>query len=274
MDAAEEEISAEKLKEQGNQAVKENKYQEAVLHYTTAIKLDPKNHTLYSNRSFAHLKLKNYYLALSDANETISLNPNWPKGYFRKGEVEYAVGFYTDAYDSYREALKWKPDDSNILKCLNNTAKNVIHQRTKDKQIPWVGAGIGIVIGVTMLVADFLTTRNPTHPLLMAIITIVISLVGYAIARGYRSYLKQQRKHLLDPPPELIKEPEDEKEEIKRTPRYTKSQARFRYKKGETDFKNWVRLSSLNGNLKIQLMTFLYLIIAFTYKRLLKLNYL
>lgn len=78
-------MSADSLREQGNQAVKEKKFTEAILHYTYAIKLDPENYALYSNRSYAHLMLKHYYLALADAKEAIFLNPAFPKGYFRKG---------------------------------------------------------------------------------------------------------------------------------------------------------------------------------------------
>ncbi|CAG9772462.1 unnamed protein product [Ceutorhynchus assimilis] len=236
MESPEQEVTADSLKELGNQAVKENKFEEAALQYTYAIKLDPQNFTLYSNRSFAYLKLKHYYLALNDAKETIALNPVWAKGYFRKGEVEYATSHYSAAYDSYKNAFKYKPDDSNIIDALSKSAKQLLKQRTIEKQIPWVGAGMGIIIGVTMLVADFMTTKNPTHPLLMAFITIAISLIGYAIARGYRTYMRHQRKALLEPPPDLedkSNKEEEEKEEIKRTPRYTKSQARLRYKKGK-----------------------------------------
>lgn len=67
------------LKELGNAAVKEEKYEEAIIHYTHGIKLDPTNFTLHSNRSYAFLKLKQYYHALEDAKETITLNPSWAK---------------------------------------------------------------------------------------------------------------------------------------------------------------------------------------------------
>lgn len=71
--------TVEELKELGNAAVKAQKYEESILHYTHAIKLDPKNYVLYSNRSFAFLKMQQYYYAIEDANETIKLNPKWPK---------------------------------------------------------------------------------------------------------------------------------------------------------------------------------------------------
>lgn len=69
----------EALKELGNTAVKNQKYEEAILYYTQAIKADPNNFTLYSNRSFAFLKVQQYYFAMQDAFETIRLNPAWPK---------------------------------------------------------------------------------------------------------------------------------------------------------------------------------------------------
>lgn len=71
--------SVEELKTKGNECVKDGKFIEAVLHYTQAIKLDPNNYVLYSNRSFAFLKLDQHYLSLQDANETVRLQPQWAK---------------------------------------------------------------------------------------------------------------------------------------------------------------------------------------------------
>lgn len=72
-------LSGLELKDLGNNAVKQGKYEEAVLQYTQAIKLEPTNSSLYSNRSFAFLKMQQYYFAMEDAKETIHLNPNWAK---------------------------------------------------------------------------------------------------------------------------------------------------------------------------------------------------
>lgn len=71
--------SVEELKTKGNECVKDDKFIEAVLHYTQAIKMDPNNYVLYSNRSFAFLKLDQHYLSLQDANETVRLQPQWAK---------------------------------------------------------------------------------------------------------------------------------------------------------------------------------------------------
>lgn len=72
-------LSVEELKTKGNECVKDGKYIEAVLHYTQAIKMDPNNYVLYSNRSYAFLKLDQHYLSLNDANTTVKLQPQWAK---------------------------------------------------------------------------------------------------------------------------------------------------------------------------------------------------
>ncbi|KAJ8960545.1 hypothetical protein NQ318_013833 [Aromia moschata] len=220
--------SPDELKELGNLSVKEQRFEEAVLHYTHSIKLDP-------------LKLHAVLLALEDANETIKLNPTWPKGYFRKGEVEYATGHYTDAYNSYRKALELKPDDINLVEALNKTAKEILKEQKADQTLPWLGAGIGIVVGVVIVLADCVFTHKPTHPILMAFVTMTIAMVGYGIARLYRYWVKCQRDGLLEPPIDLMgndasSEPDsgnEGKDAKSHTPRYTKSQARQRYKKGK-----------------------------------------
>ncbi|VEN50900.1 unnamed protein product [Callosobruchus maculatus] len=230
-----EEKSPEALKDLGNNAVKEQKFEEAILYYSYAVKLDPGNYTLYSNRSFAFLKVQQYYFALEDANETIKLNPTWPKGYFRKAEVEYATGHYMEACDSYKKALNLRPGDINIIEALNRTAKEMLKEQKADETVPWLGAGIGIIVGAIIVIADCVFTYKPTHPMLMAFVTIVIAMVGYGLARLYRYWVKCQKNGLLDPPIDLFKEnkTDNAEKEVKHTTRYTKSQARQRYKKGK-----------------------------------------
>ena len=83
----------------GNAAIKKQQYTEAAVYYTKAIKIEselPKSYIktlpqLYSNRSLAYLKLKQYTLALHDAQETIRLHPDWFKVNFM-GLFEYLTG--------------------------------------------------------------------------------------------------------------------------------------------------------------------------------------
>lgn len=59
--------------------MRQERYSEAVLHYSFAIKLSPNDPILYSNRSFAFLKLKQLYYANEDAEKAIQLKPDWAK---------------------------------------------------------------------------------------------------------------------------------------------------------------------------------------------------
>lgn len=72
-------MQSDACREKGNECMKEDKYVEAMFHYTHAIKLDPRNAYLYSNRSLAFLHMQQYYHALEDAKTTIQLMPRWAK---------------------------------------------------------------------------------------------------------------------------------------------------------------------------------------------------
>ena len=79
--------TVDQLKSQGNAALQAEKYADAVKFYTEAIELDPSNHILYSNRSAAYAKTGDFEQSLKDAEQTITLKSDWPKGYSRKGSI-------------------------------------------------------------------------------------------------------------------------------------------------------------------------------------------
>ncbi|XP_014244695.1 hsp70-Hsp90 organizing protein 1-like [Cimex lectularius] len=229
------------LKEKGNACMKENKYAEAILHYTQGIVLDPKNYILFSNRSFAFLKLSQFYHAYEDAIETIRLNPLWAKGYFRKGEVEAATFQYEDALLNYKCALEHQPGDAVITEAMKRVTTQINKDKRANEQVPWLGAGVGIIIGVIIVIADQLFTNTPSisHPIVMAILTISIAVIGFGLAKGYRYYVECCRKGLLDPPPDLLKEMNAKQEngvsgEKSGHQRYSKAQARLKLRKGRT----------------------------------------
>lgn len=66
-------------KERGNDCIRNGKYNEAILHYSFAIKLSPNDAALYSNRSLAFLKLNQLYYANDDAEKAIQFKPDWAK---------------------------------------------------------------------------------------------------------------------------------------------------------------------------------------------------
>ena len=60
---------ANALKDQGNKAFAAKQYDQAISLFSEAIKLDPSNHVLYSNRSAAHAGKREWDAALQDAEE-------------------------------------------------------------------------------------------------------------------------------------------------------------------------------------------------------------
>ena len=62
-----------------NEACQNSDFERAIRLYTEALVLDPANHILYSNRSAAHIKLRQYEKALHDATKARELNDKWSK---------------------------------------------------------------------------------------------------------------------------------------------------------------------------------------------------
>ena len=76
---------AEAFKAEGNKALQAGNLTKAIEEYTKAINADGANHVYFSNRSAAYLKKGDGNNALEDAESTIALNPDFSKGYSRKG---------------------------------------------------------------------------------------------------------------------------------------------------------------------------------------------
>ncbi|XP_072956092.1 uncharacterized protein [Typha angustifolia] len=107
---------AASLKDQGNEFFKAGNYLKAAAIYTHAIKVEPENPTLYSNRAAAFLHLVKLNKALADAETTIKLNPQWEKGYFRKGCVLEAMERYDEAIGAFQLALQYNPQNLEVSK--------------------------------------------------------------------------------------------------------------------------------------------------------------
>jgi stress-induced-phosphoprotein 1 len=118
-------MSADELKAKGNAALQSEKYDEAVKYYTEAIQVDPSNHILYSNRSAAYAKTGKYNESLQDAEKTISLKNDWPKGYSRKGAALELLERFDEAVKTYEEGLKYDSNNEQLKEALKNCKDNV-----------------------------------------------------------------------------------------------------------------------------------------------------
>lgn len=97
------------LKQKGNSALEEGRYEEAIKHYTEAIGLNENNHVLYSNRSAAFAKAGKYKQALEDAEKTVNLKPDWGKGYSRMGSALAYLGKLNESIKAYETGLQYDP---------------------------------------------------------------------------------------------------------------------------------------------------------------------
>jgi stress-induced-phosphoprotein 1 len=110
----------------------------AIEHYTSAINIDGTNHLLYSNRSAAYLSKGDAQNALDDANACLGLNPNFSKGFSRKGAALHSLKRYNDAITTFKDGLSKFPDD----KVLKNGLDNV--EREKDGPPTSVSDSLGM----------------------------------------------------------------------------------------------------------------------------------
>lgn len=113
--------------------MKAGKVSDAISNYTKAINLDGSNHVYFSNRSAAYLKKGDGNNALEDANSCIALNPQFTKGYSRKGAALHALKRYNDSIAAYKEGLEKFPTDAGLKKGLEDV--------TREKEQPPPGAG-------------------------------------------------------------------------------------------------------------------------------------
>jgi len=99
---------AEKLK--GNEFFKKGDWAAAVKHYTEALKRNPKDAKIYSNRAACYTKLNAFDLVIKDCDASIGLDPGFVKAYLRKANVLKAMGQTQKAMDVYSKAMELDPN--------------------------------------------------------------------------------------------------------------------------------------------------------------------
>jgi len=99
-------------KEQGNECFKKGQFPQAIKHYSEAIKRDPTNAVLYSNRAACYTKLMEFRMALADCDAAIKHDPKFVKAHIRKGAVLLAMKETGRAARAYEDALQLDRDST------------------------------------------------------------------------------------------------------------------------------------------------------------------
>ncbi|KAL8446170.1 hypothetical protein Emed_005125 [Eimeria media] len=126
---------AEALKAEGNELFKQHHFPEAVAKYSAAIdavdsaSVDPRQtqlHVYLCNRAFAHLKMENFGSAIMDAERALELNPQFSKGYYRRGTGYFCLGNLKAAQRDFERVSQLRGGkDADALARLNECRKQL-----------------------------------------------------------------------------------------------------------------------------------------------------
>lgn len=116
---------ADEEREKGNEFFKQQQYPEAIKHYTEALRRNPNDARVYSNRAACYTKLAALPEGLKDANKCIELDPSFTKGYSRKAAVQFFMKEYDKALETYQEGLKHDENNQELLEGVRRCIEQI-----------------------------------------------------------------------------------------------------------------------------------------------------
>ncbi|CAD8126605.1 unnamed protein product [Paramecium sonneborni] len=116
---------SEAFNNKGNALKNLNRYQDAIICYDEAIKLNPNFSEAFNNKGNALKNLNRYQDAIICYDEAIKLNPNFSEAFNNKGNALKNLNRYQDAIICYDEAIKLNPNYSEAFNNKGNALKNL-----------------------------------------------------------------------------------------------------------------------------------------------------
>ena len=102
-------IPAELIKE-GNELNEKRMYQEAILRYDEAVKIEPSSELAWYGKGVALQYLSRYEEAIKCYDKALEINPNAAHAWNRKGGALYGLRRYEEAIKCYDKALEINPN--------------------------------------------------------------------------------------------------------------------------------------------------------------------
>merc|ERR1712183_341675 len=125
---------AEQDKLKGNDCFKKGEWANAVKFYSEAIKRNPKDAKIYSNRAACYTKLNAFDLTIKDCDSSIALDPNFVKAYLRKANVLKAMGQTQKAMEVYAKAMELDPNSDEAKNGYKDCAVKQYSQKDSDPE--------------------------------------------------------------------------------------------------------------------------------------------
>ncbi|BFY97537.1 hypothetical protein BsWGS_00577 [Bradybaena similaris] len=117
-------LRSRQLAVRGNEMAQVEQYTAAIQLFTEAISLDPTDFRFFGNRSYCYDRIEQHEKALRDAEKAISLDKDWPKGYFRKGRALAGLKMYPESEKAFLQVLK-------LDKNCDEAVSELFHVRTR-----------------------------------------------------------------------------------------------------------------------------------------------
>jgi len=143
-------VSAERLKSEGNGLVQSKKYEDALGKYTKALEhlcgrtggeISTLQVALHNNAALCHLKAGNFTAALTACESARRIDPKNFKALLRHGQASAGLGAFLDAYCDFREAAELEPGDRAVAAELARVRKQLKEQGLEDEELEEVLKG-------------------------------------------------------------------------------------------------------------------------------------
>jgi len=129
-------VTAERYKQQGNDALKAERFAEALSLYNKAIEADGSNAVYYSNRAAAKIHLQKYSSAIDDCKTAISLNPSYGRARERLASAYRSCGMVEEEIEALQDALALDLNNSKLESDLDSALRRQAGVNAEDTTGP------------------------------------------------------------------------------------------------------------------------------------------